>query len=352
MDQTQLQQQIALYYSKLPADMQALFSSMKWMDTLQEISTRYGLTEDQKATLGSETTLVLLGIVDTTEYNTYIQNEIPIPADSMTKMIAEINTSILGAIHPQLTETFQKNATELAEKTYGGEQKLDQRFSSLPQEVQSAISESNYQRELYKIAEKHKLSINEMGALEEATTKVMLSIIHPDKYEAELQATINKPKEEIAEITREVNDGVLKSIREVLKSHWGENKNTVNSAEDEVPLPPYAKISSQEIATPLPPKVLDTASSIYKNSGIEMIEKKEAQTPSASETDKNISTTDNILLMESGIDMLADKLNGITVSKSTVSDHSLPKMQGSDKKPEEKASAATIIHDQYHEPIE
>lgn len=352
MDQTQLQQQIALYYSKLPADMQVMFSSMKWMDSLQEISTRYRLTEDQKATLGSETTLVLLGIVDATEYNTYLQNEIAVPADSMTKMLSEINTSIIGTIRPQLTETFQKNAAELTEKTYGGEQKLDERFLSLPKEVQTAISESNYQRELYKIAEKHKLSINEMGALEEATTKVILSMIHPDKYEAELQATISKPKEEIAELAREVNDGVLKSIRDVLKSHWGSKGATMGTTEDEVPLPPYARIPTPETQIPLPPKTLDTASSIYKNSGIEMIEKKDILASSASETDKKISATDNILLMESGIDMLADKLNGITVSKSTVSDHSLPKMQGGTAKPEEKTATAAIVHDQYHEPIE
>lgn len=220
MNQAQLQEQIALYYSKLTPDMQEMFSSMKWMDTIGEISKKYSLTEEQKATLGTETTLILLGMIDKDEYNKNLEDEITISSESVQKMIGDIDTMLLSAIRIQLSETFQKNTIALAEEKYGGVEKLDERFEKLPKEVQEAISESNYQSTLYKIAEKYKLSINQMGALEEATTKVMLSITHPDKYEAELQASINIPKDKIAELVADVNEGVLKNIRDILKSHW------------------------------------------------------------------------------------------------------------------------------------
>jgi hypothetical protein len=281
------------------------------------------------------------------------------PTENLLKMITEINTTVLGSIRPQLTNTFQKNAIDIAEEKYGGVQKLDERFLKLPKEVQFAISESGYQKALYAIAAKHKLSINEMGALEEATTKVMLSIIHPDKYESELQSSIAKPKEEISEIANEVNEDILKNIREILKNHWGSGSQIANDIDDEVPLPPYAKSPMQEsiIAQPkeevkIETKASGAESNIYKSAGIEMMDKKESPVPPVTEKEKKMSPMDNILLMESGIDMLSNKLNQSTVSKTVVSDHSIPKMQGGS--PESKADSAPTpkAHDPYHEAIE
>ena len=348
MDQTKLQQQIALYYSKLSPSMQTMFSSMKWMDTLSDISKKYGLTEEQKATLGTETTLVLLGMIDADEYEKNIAGEVAIPAESMTKMMTEIDESILKSIRPELTTTFQKNALELVEKTYGTKEKLDERFNKLPKEVQEAISESGYQKALYTIASKHNLTIDEMGALEEATTKVMLSLIHPDKYESELQSNINKPKEEIAELAKDVNEGVLKNIREILKSHWG-GKEDSSSMDDEVPIPPYKKVGNE-----VKIEKTQTEATIYEKAGIEMVNKNEPviHPPSMATESNKMMMKEDVLFMESGIDMLSDKLNRATVGKSVISDHSLPKMESKipDNKPTENTSSKA--HDPYHEPIE
>ncbi|MEK7105960.1 MAG: hypothetical protein AAB895_01205, partial [Patescibacteria group bacterium] len=200
MNQTQLQEQIALYYSKLPPDVQTVFSSMKWMESLQDISKKYNLNEEQIQTLGTETTLVLLGIISLDEYERVLNNELRVEASLLLKMVKEIEESIIKSIRPQLNKVYEIHVESLIEEKYGGVEKLDERFEKLPKEVQEAISESNYQSTLYKIAEKYKLSISQMGALEEATTKVMLSITHPDKYEAELQANIDISKDKIAEL--------------------------------------------------------------------------------------------------------------------------------------------------------
>jgi len=349
MDQTQLQQKIAHYYSKLPPDVQTVFASMKWMDTLRDISNKYQLTTEQIETLATETTLVMLGIIHLDEYQKIIEAEITIPATSMISMIAEIDTLILKTIRPQLANTFTNNANDLVEEKYGGVTKLDERFSKLPQEVQVAISESDYQAKLYAIANKHKLSINHMGALDEVTTKVMIGIIHPDKFEAELQANISIPKEEIIEIVNEVNEEVLKNIREILKSHWGKESSTTQESDDEVPIPPYAMST---VNIPLASKV---ESKIYEDSGIEIVKEEEqtekpsvdtiplkpnaniiTNTPVAPEINRPNSNISNSII--------GDKLGGITKSETSTTDYSLPKIN--------KDPSLSKPHDPYHEAIE
>ncbi len=352
MDQTQLQQQIALYYSKLSPDMQEMFSSMKWMDAIGEISSKYGLTEEQKGSLGAETTLVLLGMISAEEYERNLEAEISISADLIQKMVGEINTSILDVIKPKLSEAYNKNNIDVAEKNYGGVKELDERFAKLPKEVQVAISESGYQAALYEIASKHKLSINHMGALDEATTKVMLGIIHPDRYEAELQANIAIPKEEIIEIVDEVNEKVLKNIKEILKKHWGGN-DTEDLDDDEVPIPPYAM---PKVVTSSTPKASDE-SKIYSDSGIEIMKDADIQKPKENivTPEKEIIDTkppENIPTMpmeEMKDDLLeksiiGDKLAGATSSSTSTTDYSLPKVS--------KDGVTSRQHDPYHEPIE
>jgi DNA repair ATPase RecN len=100
MDQTQLQQQIAEYYQKLPPKAQTAFSSMQWMETLQAIAKKYTLDAQQVQTLGTETTLALLGITSIEQYAKNLAAEIALPKDSMVTMLAEIGDSVFKDIQP------------------------------------------------------------------------------------------------------------------------------------------------------------------------------------------------------------------------------------------------------------
>ncbi len=116
MDQTQLQQKIAEYYVKLPKEAQTVFANMKWMEDLKRISAKYNLNEEQIATLATETTLVLLGIIHLNEYEKIIVSEFKISKESTDKIIAEIYISILKAVQPHLIKAFDTNAKFLAEE--------------------------------------------------------------------------------------------------------------------------------------------------------------------------------------------------------------------------------------------
>lgn len=111
MEQEELQKNIALYYSKLPKETQEVFSSMIWLETLKKISIKYSLNEEQIKTLGTETTLVLLGIVHVIDYEKNLIKEIQIPRATFDEMFLEINDSILKPVLSQITQTFEENTT-------------------------------------------------------------------------------------------------------------------------------------------------------------------------------------------------------------------------------------------------
>jgi hypothetical protein len=184
---------------------------------LQTISKKYGLNEEQIQTLGTETTLVLLGIIHLDEYEEILRKEIKISEEFIEKMILEINDSILKTIRPQLAEVFNKN-----NELINGEE-LDERFNNLSKEARDAIEKSDYQIKIYEIGQKYNLTISQMGILGESTIKVMLGITPPDKFEESLKE-LKISAEKIIEIVNDINDQILKKIREELVKNINQNK--------------------------------------------------------------------------------------------------------------------------------
>ena len=377
MDQTTLQNKIAEYFVKLPPDAQSAFSSMQWMESLKIIATKYNLSEPQIEVLGTETTLALLGIVHPDQYEQMLVQDLGLPKNTIDQMILEIDGGIMVKMRSKLESTYQANANALVEAKYGDIKSLDKKFEKLPEEVKQAIGESNYQQKLYDIGNKYKLTLDQIGKLEEVTTKVMLGLTHPETYSGELAIALGIQVDKINEIVNDVNEQVLKNIREILKSHWNTNAESIN--EMKVPLPPYAKIEipkvsppvniptspvvqmpsaklkSQFTTTPLP----KSESGIFDTAGIEIMEEeKKPNVPQAS----NVTMNEDRIMVKSGISMIEEvpvvdkehflpntatqksvlagiehpvkvatniinqKLGGQVVKATSVSDQSLPKV--------------------------
>ncbi len=216
MDKIELQQKIALYYSKLPPSVQVLFSSMKWLETLRIISRKYGLNDKQTETLGTETTLVLLGIIHPVEYEEVLTKELGLSTDSTDRMLVEIEESILKTIRPQLSQAFEANkSAESGEAPYVGSD-LDPRFDKLPTEIKNIIKESNYQETLYNAGKEYNLNVAQMGILETAVTDLTVGSIKPDAFENFLKANLGIAPETVRKLVNELNDQIFKKIREAL----------------------------------------------------------------------------------------------------------------------------------------
>ncbi|MCC6323383.1 hypothetical protein IT400_01175 [Candidatus Nomurabacteria bacterium] len=357
MNPEQLQQKIAEYYEKLPLDMQTMFASMEWMKTLENLSTKYSMTPNQVQSLGTETTLLLLGIIHPDEYVSFLQADLSLAKDTQDKLMADINLGILNKWREKLSATYTQNTMDVAEKEYGGGMKLDERFDKLPTEVKDAIANSNYQKELYIIANEQKLSIDQMDKLEKATNKILLGIEHPDKYQGMLEADLQLTSEKATELSNAINERILKNIREILKNHvetGGEIRAAIK-ADPTIPLPPY-KMPVQEtpiikappiikptlvtpafatLDTSMPKPILDTQTApmanpipgmkdapipgmgfadttpgnkVFTDSGIEMINDAETTVPASIPTTENVIAKEETLMKKGGVNIVEDEI--------------------------------------------
>ncbi len=352
MDQTQLQQNIALYYSKLPPSSQQVFSSMAWMEALKAISAKYNLTSSQIETLATETTLVLLGIIDLTEYESTLIRELALPKDTMDKMLAELDETLLKNIRPELEEAFMNNVQSLSEESEAAQStmKLDPRFISLPEEVQQAIADSDYQKKLYDIATSSKLSIQQMGLLEEVTDKVLIGTISPTKFEEELQSKLGVDASKASELVTTINETVLKGIRESMRMKREGGARGAPGVDDEVPVPPYAH--TEQAPRELPKvNVPETITSSPISNVMPILSQKTnvatPENPLTKTVSENKNPNNDILK-----NIIASKLSGNTVTKPIVSNQTIPNITPKVTTPLVAALPQAKPSDPYKEVIE
>jgi hypothetical protein len=217
MDKDELQKNIALYYSKLPPKAQEVFAKQEWLTTLGKISEKYGLNEKQKETLGTETTLLLLGIIHPVEFEENLNKELGVDAGTLEKILVEMNNSILKDIHQQLVETFnanKKSKTSPAENTSDIVQTAEAQFEKLPKNIGDILRDSDFQTTLYGIAQEHKLSVTEMDVLDTVTTDLITGAIHPNEFKKSLLNKLDLPEGEVSTLVDEINEKIFKKIRQ------------------------------------------------------------------------------------------------------------------------------------------
>jgi len=230
MNPEELKQNIALFYSKLPPNVQVIFASMSWLETLKKISAKYALNDQQIETLGTETTLVLLGIIPIEEYTATVKKEISLSdAYSLEAMLSEINSLVLGPIKSELNNAFNANL-KLGTNT---EQALDARFENLSPGRKEAITKSNYQEVLYAISQENKLNVDQAGILETTTMDMILGIAPSNKFEDTLKSNLKIDAEKASKIVNEVTDKILRKIRENMMTPQSEKPVAPPPAEQE-----------------------------------------------------------------------------------------------------------------------
>ena len=221
MDKNELQKNIALYYSKLPTKAQEVFASMEWLRTLERIAVKYGLNDKQKEILGTETTLVILGVIHLVEYEEKLTNELALSKESVDNMLVEINDLILKDIITDITNTFNKNSEVGTEEESEIAPKLDERFEKLPPNIKKIVSESNYQDALYNISKEYNLNVTQMGVLDKATTDLIIGDLGPERFEDSLRPKIGLEPEKLTKLVNDVNEKIFRRIREKIMASSG-----------------------------------------------------------------------------------------------------------------------------------
>jgi len=229
MDQQELQQKIAEYYSKLPPEAQVEFSSMKWLETLQNISSKFGLNDEQVKTLGTETTLVLLGMISEDEYKKILRQGLAFSVERLSGLFAEIDSQILGPVREHLNTAYKKNAAgTVEEKT--DEQKLEGMLGNMPKYVQDAVLQIDFPEVIFSIGKENDLNIAQMGELEEFVGNIMLGKVESDKAVEILKQKLSLPEENDEKIIYAINEKILKPIREAMKAESPSEEKILPSA--------------------------------------------------------------------------------------------------------------------------
>src|SRR3989344_1943760 len=252
MNPAELQKKIALYYSKLPPKAQEVFSKMEWLETLQRISVKYGLNDRQKEALGTETTLVLLGIINLIQYEEVLTTELELSRNKVDDMVVEIDESILKTIRPELNDAFNKNVKEekeeIPEISPGPN---DNRFEKLPKEIENVVRESNYQGILYSMGKEFGLNVTQMGTLEAGVAKLIGGTVHPDDFEEYLESRIALSPERLKELVNNINEKILLKIREKMMA-TSEKKSEVSIQKEDHEVLNNAGIEIKENPLPVP----------------------------------------------------------------------------------------------------
>mgnify|MGYP000932982747 CR=1 FL=1 len=93
---------------------------------------------------------------------------------------------------------------------------LKEKFDSLPQALQDAITASDYQQKLVTISQKYKLSVEQLGILEQETTMVLLGITLARDYAKELGEQLKLDETTLNNIVTDVNSEVFVKIKDLL----------------------------------------------------------------------------------------------------------------------------------------
>ncbi len=290
-------------------------SSLNWKAVILALREKMGYSQDQIETLETETELLLCGLINPANYPIELQNRMGVDERNVEMLISVINSDILEKIKDQLIKNLNKKQPEMniPQKTKG-----DEILSDMPEEFKQAITQSNWKEKLYNIGQKYKLTIEQLGYLEQITTKVIFGEIHTNQYEGELKSKIPISNHLITDLVQDINEDILKSIREIIKKNYETNEALENAKDDDLPIPPYQKVDNGEFKIK---QDNNNPQNGYAKAGVEIIKDELEQ-----KKDIINNNTDDNVLKNSGINIIEDKLTNPTVSNKIATDYSLPKI--------------------------
>jgi hypothetical protein len=97
-------------------------------------------------------------------------------------------------------------------------EEIQNRFDSLPENLKWAIMEAEIDDKITEIGKDHGLTVEQIGQLSLETHMVVLNYTRPEKFEESIKGSLQLSDEKIHNIAIEVNNKILKKIRENLMS--------------------------------------------------------------------------------------------------------------------------------------
>lgn len=226
-----LQLDILQARAKLPPLTKKAIDSVDWRKSIKTLERKY--KPEQIKILEEKTELLLSGLIEVDKFPEELGFVLNLSKEKIASVLIELNALVFEKIQKALEKEIEKNVIE---------PELDPVFSDLPKNTQQAIASSGWKEKTYVVAQKYKLNIEQMGALEELTIKAMRGETPSNQYQNHLSERINMPKETLFNLVQDINEIVLKDILLLIKEQ--ERRSSVDGQEKEdtlVPVPPYQK---------------------------------------------------------------------------------------------------------------
>ncbi len=105
---------------------------------------------------------------------------------------------------------------------------IEEQFQKLPEEVQYALTSPHITEKIKEIAEKNGLLLDQMEALYDITSYVMLGLLPSDRYTSTLAREMNISEKQAKIITDEINNEVFLEIRNSMREFEEKSRSTNN----------------------------------------------------------------------------------------------------------------------------
>lgn len=213
---TEEEYDMAQRLKSLPPDMQKILTSPELTKKIKELGDKLGLREEDLSSIENGVILACLYETGANEIQNNLEKK-GIVKEKASVIAKTIDTEILGP-------------WKMKNKAMPANQELDKRFSGMQKEIQTAISQSDYPNQLEQIRKIQSLNIEQMGILEDIMTDTIVGTIPVDKFENTIIQKLGLSKEKAKEIATQVNEKILKTIREKLMDIYG--RSTANNKDE------------------------------------------------------------------------------------------------------------------------
>lgn len=106
-----------------------------------------------------------------------------------------------------------------------------ERFESLPDDLKSAVTSQEVDKQIQEIAKKHLLHIDQTGELADETGLVMLGLTKTDEYISNLKERLGISQQKTAEIAKDIDEQVLRPIKASLVAASERKMETARTSE-------------------------------------------------------------------------------------------------------------------------
>lgn len=197
-------QKLAQYFAKLPNDYRRALGQSNWLARAEQVFNAHQLTPAEKHDALLEAALVLCGLDTRSNF-----------AAQLATILGERGAVIARDIDAALFAPFSAELDKLAAEPVGtvGEEK----FNRLPQALQDILASDNTEDKITAIGTRHRLHIDQIGALNEVVERAVLGEISTQNLTPALVSEVRIDQATAQTIASEVGQEIFAPIREALK---------------------------------------------------------------------------------------------------------------------------------------